>query len=145
MSSLTLEKTIGELVTEQPGRSRAFERLGIDYCCGGKRSLRDACERLKLDPDTVLRELARADATSSSWPEKDWSTAPISELVDHIITAHHGYLRESLPRLAYLVTKVANVHGAAHPELPRLLRVYSGLQIEMEEHIEKEEQVLFPL
>jgi regulator of cell morphogenesis and NO signaling len=145
MSSLTLEKTVGELVTEQPGRSRAFERLGIDYCCGGKRRLRDACERLKLDPATVLRELARADATSSSQPEKDWSTAPMSELVEHIVTTHHGYLREALPRLAYLVTKVATVHGSAHPELQKLHRVFSGLQIELEEHMEKEEQVLFPL
>jgi regulator of cell morphogenesis and NO signaling len=145
MSTLTLDKTVGQLVMEHPHRSRIFERLGIDYCCGGKHSLKDACQRLNLDPSAVLRELETADAAGSIEEETDWSIASISELVDHIITMHHGYLREALPRLAHLVTKVATVHGEAHPELQKLRQVYNAFQSELGQHMEKEERVLFPL
>jgi regulator of cell morphogenesis and NO signaling len=145
MTTLTLDKTVGQLVTEHPDRSRIFERLGIDYCCGGKRSLKDACERLNLDPSAVLRELESADAAGSIEEETDWSTAPLGELVDHIVTTHHGYLREALPRLAYLAARVATVHGEAHPELRKLQRVYNAFQRELDQHMEKEERVLFPL
>jgi regulator of cell morphogenesis and NO signaling len=143
MSTLTIDKTVGQLVTEHPHRSRIFERLGIDYCCGGKRSLKDACERLNLDPSAVLQELESVDTAGSIEEGTDWSIAPISELVDHIVTTHHDYLREALPRLAYLVAKVATVHGELHPELLKLQQVYNAFQSELEQHMEKEEQVLF--
>jgi regulator of cell morphogenesis and NO signaling len=107
--------------------------------------LRDACARLHLDPSTVLHELESSDSAASGKAEIDWSTAPIRELVEHIVTVHHGYLRESLPRLAYLIAKVARVHGETHRELAELRLVYEAFQSELEQHMEKEECVLFPL
>jgi hypothetical protein len=124
MPSLSADTPVGQLVIERPSRSVVFERLGIDYCCGGKRPLREACAGKALDPDQVLRELAASDQAAAAENEADWSKAPLGALVDHIVTTHHDYLREELPRLGLIVGKVVRAHGARHPELGELQQVY---------------------
>lgn len=137
---------VGELVAEKPGRSRVFEKLGIDYCCGGKRPLDVACAEKGLDPETLLQALKAFDAASSAGGDgRDWRTAPLSELADHIVATHHAYLREELPRLSALVNKVAGAHGEHRPELLQVREIFAALKAEMEQHMMKEEQILFPM
>lgn len=133
------------MVVERPGRAKVFERFGIDYCCGGGVSLGEACAGKGLDTEAVLRELEIYDAGAGAEDQADWSRATMSELTGHIEEVHHGYLREALPRLAFLVDKVTRVHWERHPELQELRRVFGSLREELELHMAKEEQVLFPL
>jgi regulator of cell morphogenesis and NO signaling len=134
--------TVAELVLERPARARVLERLGLDYCCGGKRSLEDACRRRGLDVATVLAVLD-LDTTPGD-DETDWQAAPLAELVDHIVGVHHAYLREELPRLSGLLTKVVKAHGAERPELAPVQEAFELLRAELEEHTASEEAELFP-
>lgn len=141
---ITPDKTVGQLVAEQPARSRVFEKLGIDYCCGGKKPLAEACATRGLETDAVVRDLTACDAAAPG-PEEDWTKAPLTELANHVVRAHHDYLREALPRLTMLTGKVANAHGANDPRLIELRDVFAGFREELEEHMAKEEMILFPL
>src|SRR5262249_16467038 len=124
MSERLLETPVGQLAVERPARAAVFERLGIDYCCGGKSRLSDACAGRGLDPDEVLRALAALDGASPPEGETDWSAVPMSALVDHIVKAHHGYLRQALPRLSERMVKVVRAHGERRPELATLQQVF---------------------
>jgi regulator of cell morphogenesis and NO signaling len=144
VSALSIDVPVGRLVAERPARSRVFERLGIDYCCGGKLPLADACVRRGFDPADVLRDLEACDAGAVG-DETDWGEASLTALADHIEAVHHAYLREAFPRLATLVEKVAHAHGERHPELLDLRSVFRAFRVELETHMAKEETVLFPL
>jgi regulator of cell morphogenesis and NO signaling len=136
-------RTVAELVLEQPSRARVFEELGLDYCCGGKRSLTSACELHGVAVDHAVGALEAAGDEPSS--ERDWTGAPLPELCDHIVAVHHDRLRAELPRLDVLVDKVARAHAADRPELVELRDVFTALRTELEEHLQTEEQELFPL
>ena len=140
----TLETTVGELVTRRPSRSRVFEKLGIDYCCGGKKPLSEACTEKGIDAGTVLTVLLAAEDAATPG-EQGWTNATLAELSHHIVQTHHAYLKRELPRLQAIVHKVAAVHGAHHPWLNDLENVYAHFAAEMGAHMMKEEQVLFPL
>lgn len=141
---IDLNETIGRLVAERPERARIFEEFEIDYCCGGKRTLWDACRNRRLDPDLVRRRLAEADAGTPE-PARDWAGAPVGDLIDHIVAAHHGYLKAELPRVTTLLVKVATVHKDRHPELLQVLEAYAPFARDLAQHMAKEERVLFPL
>lgn len=115
--------TVSDLVVERPSRSRVFEELGIDYCCGGGAPLAEACAGAKLEVGEVIRELERREAGRGG-EDCGLSRMGMGELVDHIVETHHAYLKEELPRLSFLVDKVANVHGESHPELVELRPVF---------------------
>lgn len=138
-----VSSTIGGLVAEQPGRARVFERLGIDYCCAGRKPLLDACAARGLDAGDVVRALEAEDARGAG-SETDWTREPASALADHIEATHHAYLRAELPRLEAMIAKVVKAHGARHPELAALQGVFAGCRAELADHMEKEERVLFP-
>jgi regulator of cell morphogenesis and NO signaling len=145
MSRLSTEVTVARLVTERPGRSRVFEALGIDYCCGGKRPLAEVCAEKGLDALTVLRMLEAYELEATAEDRTDWSKATVGELADHIEEVHHGYLREALPRLAFMVNKVAGRHSDRHPELEELRGVFEEFRGDLEPHMAEEERVVFPL
>lgn len=143
--SISMETTIGQLVIERPNRSRVFQALGIDFCCGGKKPLAQACIEKGLDPQTV-RRLLESDLDGPATSDgKDWSKATLTELSNHIEQTHHNYLKRELPRLRMMVRKVAAVHGSHSPWLLDLQSTFEGFANEMEQHTMKEEQVLFPL
>ena len=143
--SVTTEKTVGELAVEIPGATRVFEKLGIDYCCGGGKSLEDACHEAHLDPDQVMRSLHAAnDAERAGRNGRDWQAAPLAGLIAHIRTAHHKYTREEIARLGPLFDKVCSVHGKNHPELDAMRDTFGGLAQELTMHMMKEEMMLFP-
>ncbi len=139
----TIESTVATIATEIPGAAGVFERLGIDYCCGGKLPLARACERRGLDPATVLAEVER-QAPRERADAQDWSRAGMTALCDHIEHAHHGYLKAELPRLGELAAKVARVHGENYPKLRELSGAFARFSDDMFSHMAKEEGVLFP-
>lgn len=139
-------QSVGELVVERPARSRVFEQFGIDYCCGGKRSLEDACTRKGLDAQGVIDELEHADRVQQDLDEgPDPSVMSLAELADHIERTHHNFLKTELGRIDQLTTKVAQAHGQRDPRLVELLGVYRAFREELMMHMHKEEQILFPL
>lgn len=142
--SVTFDSVVGQLVAERPSRSRVFESLGIDYCCGGKKPLAQACREKGLDPETVRRFLDDSAEPARS-DDRNWSEATLTELADHIEQTHHAYLKRELPRLGTLVRKVAAVHGSHLSWLLELDGVFAGFAAEMESHAMKEEHVLFPM
>jgi regulator of cell morphogenesis and NO signaling len=144
MKTLSEKETVGQLVVERPSRARVFERLGIDYCCGGKKPLQQVCLDKNLDYDAVVREL-EDDESSSSQRQRNWASASLTDLCDHIEQTHHQFLRQELPRLEFLTTKVAVRHGDLRPALVEIQRVFAELKEELELHMMKEERILFPL
>jgi regulator of cell morphogenesis and NO signaling len=144
MSGAT-EKTIGELALENPAATRVFEKLGIDYCCGGGQTLAQACQAAQVSIDEAKTALAAASAgAAAAAPLRNWPAEPLSELVAHIRSTHHVYTRGELARLGPLFDKVCSVHGANHPELLRLRDIFGGLAEELTTHLMREEMVLFP-
>lgn len=142
--SVTAERSVAELVVERPSRARVFEKLGIDYCCGGKKPLEQACIERDLDFSAVVSELEQEQAAPRQG-ERNWASASLTDLCDHIEETHHEYLKEELPRLEFLTAKVAGRHGDKQPALVEVQRVFAGLKAEMDAHMVKEERVLFPL
>lgn len=143
--SVTAEKTVRELALEIPAATRVFEKLGIDYCCGGNRSLEDACRTASLPMDEVLDSLEMAEQSARA-VEKDrnWPTELLADLIAHITSTHHKYTREEIARLGPLFDKVCSVHGNNHPELAQIRASFQGLAQELTMHMMKEEMVLFP-
>jgi regulator of cell morphogenesis and NO signaling len=133
--------TLGEIVTRRPALAAELEWRGLDYCCHGGRTLTDAALEAGLDASTVADELSviAVDELAAGWASLD-----PSELVDHIDTVHHRYLWAELPRISALVDKIATVHGERHPELFEVQRLYGELRADLEPHLTREEQELFP-
>ena len=139
------EKTVKELALEKPAATRIFERLGIDYCCGGNKSLEQACREANLPMNQVLDLLEAADsAAPADQPDRNWRSASLADLVAHITTTHHAYTRTEIARLGPLFDKVCSVHGKNHPELLQVQSSFQGLAEELTMHMRKEEMVLFP-
>lgn len=137
--------TVGELVTERPSRSRVFETLQIDYCCGGKRPLADACAERGIDTQTAIDLLQKADTEDGQSENMiNPDALSLTDLADHIEREHHAYLRAELPRLDAMTEKVYRVHGEAEPRLADVRRAFCALRDEMTTHMMKEERILFP-
>lgn len=139
-ATVPLDHTLGELVAELPARARVFERHGLDYCCHGQRSLADAAEAAGIDADALAHELAAVSDTAGA-PVDVLSPAA---LVEHILGTHHAYLHEELPALRALADKVNGVHSSRHPELAEVVRLVHALADDLDPHLAKEEQILFP-
>lgn len=144
MTALNTEMTVGQLVAEKPSRSRVFEKLKIDYCCGGKKTLVDTCAKKNLDPEQVLKEIALSDEQSNSTSEYDPRSEKLSDLIDNILENHHAFLRRELPRLHQMIEKVTRVHGDKDARFAEILEIYGAMREELEMHMPKEENVLFP-
>lgn len=139
----TAETTVREIALENPAAIRVFEKFGIDYCCGGRKPLAQACEERALEMSAVLSALDAAYAPAES-AGTDWATAPLGTLCEHIVAKHHEYVRGEIPRLQFFAQKVAARHGATHPELLRIKDLTEAICEEMTQHMGKEEAVLFP-
>ncbi|TPW17685.1 MAG: iron-sulfur cluster repair di-iron protein [bacterium] len=138
-----MEQSVGQLVTERPGRARVFESMGIDYCCGGRRRLDTACESSGVPLAAVLAELEAELAGGSAEP--DPSHLSMTALCDQIERTHHEFLRRELPHLHQRMEKVAGKHGPADPRLLELQSVLAAFTAEIASHMMKEEGILFPM
>lgn len=135
---------IGKWVANCPELIPVLEKHQIDYCCGGNKSLSDACDKAGVGLDSILSELNQVVTKLDDEPHKDWSAVALTELCDHIERTHHAYLLKTLPDLAKLVAKVRNAHSDRHPELCDLESTFRELCAELIPHMMKEEKILFP-
>lgn len=139
----TTAQTVREIALEQPTSIRVFEQFGIDYCCGGRKPLAEACIAGNLEIDTVIAALEAA-AKKSAPDVETWTNKSLETLIAHIVATHHAYVKRELPRLAQLAEKVVNRHGATKSELPMIAAALAQLDDELTHHLAKEETVLFP-
>jgi len=143
--SVATEKTVRDLALESPSATRVLEKLGIDYCCGGDQTLEQACRTVDLPVAQVLDSLAEAErASQSAGSGRDWQHEPLADLIAHINSTHHKFVREETARLGPLFEKVCSVHGKNHPELLEMQDTFEALAQELTIHMMKEEMILFP-
>jgi regulator of cell morphogenesis and NO signaling len=144
--AISATQTVREVATTLPNATRIFEKLGIDYCCGGGKSLADACAQAKLSLGDVLRSLEQGgeSALPAAGDQAEFARATLGELVSHIVSTHHAYVKQEVPRIQKLLARVVSVHGRNHAELLDIQQVFAGLAAELTSHMMKEEVVLFP-
>jgi len=141
--TLIADRTVGELVAERPALSRVFQSFQIDFCCQGRRTLREACTGKGVALDDVVGRL-EAELADKSPSGSNPADLPPHELAEYIVTTHHAFLRREFPRLRAMSERVAHVHGGHTPSLLEVFQVYCGLEEELASHMMKEEQILFP-
>ena len=136
-------ETLGEIAAKDLRKAEVFKKYGLDFCCGGKKTVKEACEEKGLDAGLVEQELQQAnkDFSSRPIPYNDW---PLDFLADYIVNTHHSYTRKSLPDIRNYAAKVARVHGGRHPELLPIQQYVEAINAEMSAHMIKEENILFP-
>jgi regulator of cell morphogenesis and NO signaling len=134
--------SLGDLVTRNPAAARVFDAHGLDYCCGGYRTLADACAAAGIDPAVVEHALA---ALGDEPTTADWATLRPGALADHVQRVHHEHLAEELPRLRALLVKVYAAHRDHHPELDDVVEVFDALHDDLVPHLAKEDAILFPM
>jgi len=143
MTTKTL-KTVAEIALETPRAAALFEEFGIDYCCGGEKSLQEACNDARVSLAEVEKALREVQDARDDADAKDWRAASLGDLIAHIVNFHHQYVRRALPRIDQLLSKVLTAHGQKHHDLGKVLRHFQVLGDEMVRHMMKEEQVVFP-
>ena len=137
------ETTVREVAVQVPESTRLFESLKIDYCCGGGQPLAQACASAGLDVYDVMKMLAGV-TQSKEHRARDFQDASLPDLIAHILDTHHVFTKSEMDRLQLLTSKVIGAHGANHPELIQVGALFNGLCAELQPHMFKEEQILFP-
>jgi regulator of cell morphogenesis and NO signaling len=137
------ETKMKDIALANPAARQVLEDAGLDYCCGGGRSLQEACLHANVSREEILDRL-RANAMDIAPEDLNWMAAPLWELTRHLREKHHRYVREAIPRTQALSDKVSTKHGQSHPELVGIGKLFAEVGREMILHIEKEEQILFP-
>jgi regulator of cell morphogenesis and NO signaling len=142
--TITHASTVGTLAAEHPLATRVFARHGIDFCCAGGQDLATACDAKGVDVATFISELEQEINSHDEAPLR-WDDKPLDELIDHILSAYHVPLKEELPRLEEMMRKVHRVHGSKDQErFDALLRAVVAIKADIDDHLPKEEEILFP-
>lgn len=137
------EVTIGEIVAKDYRTAQVFKKFGIDFCCGGKKTVSEVCDRKGIDAELVEQELSavRSGDKGNNHEFQKWDVA---FLTDYIINTHHQYVKDNTPFILELAQKVARVHGDRHPEVVDVARVFNRIAQDLMLHLMKEEKILFP-
>ncbi|WP_069385054.1 iron-sulfur cluster repair protein YtfE [Halomonas caseinilytica] len=138
-----LDQSVGQLARQLPGATRVFHDYGIDFCCGGRSTLRDSLNGRDVDQASLIAALETLPASQPG--EYDWQTASTSELIKHILTRYHAVHRQQMPELIRLARRVEHVHGDRQECPNGLAKLLEGLHQELESHMQKEEKILFPM
>lgn len=133
--------TVTDVVLEHPSTAAVFERFGIDYGCGGAQLLANACQKAGCSIEQLTEALEHSEPAAV---ERDWRSAPLADLVQQIVEQHHSFTRKEVQRLGALVAEVVSIDGDNHSEFRRLQRSVGELSSELLQHMEKEEDLLFP-
>jgi regulator of cell morphogenesis and NO signaling len=144
---VTAQTIVRDLAGRYPRTLEVFENQGIDYCCGGNKSLAQAAQESGAELDALVAALQAAlEATpSQAQPETDWYAASLGDLINHIVDSHHAYMKKALPKVRDLLKKVLRAHGARHGDvLNQVEALFSAMDEEITAHLSKEENVLFP-
>jgi regulator of cell morphogenesis and NO signaling len=136
------EETLGELAVKDLRKAEIFKKYGLDFCCGGKKTVKQACAEKGLDVTKIEQELQQVDKApiTGSVPYDEW---PIDFLADYIVNTHHRYVRKSLPDLLTYTKKIMQVHGHGHPELTEVYELTDSIAKEMTHHMGEEEEIVF--
>ena len=143
MESNILTTTLADYVKQDFHAAAVFEKYGLDFCCRGKRPIGDACKDKNIDPEKVIEELNMLRTNGSGKTER-FDTWELDFLVDYIVNKHHSYVKEMLPTLSFHTQKIMSVHGDRHPELIKIAHLFAQVKTELDQHLVKEEQILFP-
>ena len=139
------QRTVAEIALDRPQAAAVFERLGIDYCCGGRKPLAAVCQAAGIDVNHVANLLEQETGKTGEEIETgNWTERSLASLISHIVEEHHAYCREEGLRLQPLLGKVVSKHGEHHPELTQVQELFTSLRNELSMHMMKEEQMLFP-
>ena len=139
----TATQTIGELVAQDSRAAQVFERYGIDFCCGGQVALSEACRLQGIEVAQLLRELHQA-ASQPIDRSQNYAAWELPFLADYIVNTHHAYLKENTANIAAYARKIAEVHGAQHPEVIEIAVIFDMIATDLTLHLREEEEVLFP-
>lgn len=145
MSVFSTSTPVGEIVSEMPGAGEIFKKYRIDFCCGGMKPLGEAILEQGADEREVLEKLDAAFAASKNLAgQTDFKAMSETELIRYIESTHHVYVKKTLPMLGEYTTTVLRAHGQNHGELFKVHKLFHGLKTELEQHLIKEEELLFP-
>ncbi len=139
-------QTLAQIVTGNHRTAAIFEKYHLDFCCKGKRSLKQACTEQNIAIDELLNELKNLPSNTINGGQASFpfDKLGLSQLAEYIVSTHHDYVKKELPQLFAYIQKVASKHGGRHPELFKIFELVTALKEEMELHMQKEEDVLFP-
>lgn len=143
LNQTIIEPTIGEIVASDFRAASLFKEAGIDFCCGGNKSLTEACKEKGADVTHLIQQLETLaqSPVSSAMNFKEWE---LSFLSDYIVNTHHKFVLKTLPDLVFYTRKIADVHGENHPELIEVAALFTQINEELLQHLKNEEEVLFP-
>ncbi len=139
----SIEKKVAEVVSENIKAAHVFKKYGIDFCCGGNISIKQACEKNAVNAESLIKDLQEIGKITNF--NENFNAWEIDYLVDHILNTHHIYVKETLPVMIQYASKVARVHGEHAPETIRINEIVEEVAVELMNHLLKEEQVLFPI
>jgi regulator of cell morphogenesis and NO signaling len=142
MSDLFENARVGDVVAKDFRTAAVFQQFGIDFCCGGRRSIVEACRGAGVDPDAIFHALEGLRPEDAA--QDDVASWPLDRLVARIVETHHAYIRSATPVIAGYLAKLVSVHGARHPELARIESAFGQMSRDLAPHLLKEEHVLFP-
>jgi len=139
----TTDPTIGEIAAKDLRKVEVFKKYGLDFCCGGKKTVKEACLEKGIDVTKIEKELQETDKNNqaAALNFSDWEPAFLAE---YIVNVHHAYVKKIMPELVHYAVKVRNVHGGSHPELIEIADMVFTLQKELGEHLMQEEEFVFP-
>ena len=139
---LTQEKTIGDFVAENFRTAEVFKKYNIDFCCKGGRTVEEACDKKKVSPEEIYKELEEVANRKSE--DIDFNSWPLDLLADYVEKTHHRYVEEKSAMLIPYLNKLCKVHGERHPELFEINELFIGSAQDLAAHMKKEELILFP-
>lgn len=139
-----MTKTLAQIVKEDHRAASVFEKYHLDFCCKGKRSLQQACAEGLLSADELIAALDNTVKPDSYSVHLNYDLMSLSQLVDYIVATHHNYVKQEMPQIQSYLERVASKHGDRHPEMRKVAEIFAAVKEEMEEHMQKEETILFP-
>ncbi len=134
---------IGDIVADDFRTSKVFTEAGIDFCCGGKQSVGEACKDLGIEVSALEQKIneTQSEPINQALNFKEWE---LPFLIDYIVNTHHKFVAKTLPELVFYTAKIASVHGENHPELIDIAEKIEAVNTELTQHLKMEEEVLFP-
>ncbi|MEP7375233.1 MAG: iron-sulfur cluster repair di-iron protein [Chitinophagaceae bacterium] len=139
-----MTKSLAQIVNEDHRAATVFEKYHLDFCCKGKRSLQQACAESQVPPDELIAALEATVRPENYSVHLNYNLLSLSQLTDYIVAAHHAYVKQEMPQILSYLQRVASKHGDRHPEMRKVAEIFEAVKEEMEQHMQKEELILFP-
>ncbi len=139
-----MTKSLAQIVNNNHRAATVFEKYQLDFCCKGKRTLQQACQEKDLKIEDVVADLETTEQGKSDKASANYDQLSLAQLSEYIVMTHHSYVKKEMPQILTYLQKVASKHGERHPEMWKVFALFVAVKEEMEQHMQKEEQVLFP-